>query len=96
LLLSARGENTSAKEELQKSLELAPSLAEAHVALAQLAKSAHDSPAVIRELQAALGWEPQDRQIHLELVDALKSSGRIEESDREMQIVQKLSAAHSQ
>jgi tetratricopeptide (TPR) repeat protein len=87
LTSSAKAE---AKAELEKSLQLSPSLAQAHIALGNLAKSSQDWTTAIREFESALAWEPQDREVHYDLALALKASGKTEEAAHEMQLAKEL------
>jgi tetratricopeptide (TPR) repeat protein len=87
-LLIARGEAAQGKAELERAVQLAPSLVEAHAALGGLASQSHDWPAAIREFQAVLAWRPADRTIHQRLAEALKASGDLDEAAQELRLAQ--------
>jgi Flp pilus assembly protein TadD len=90
MLLMARGENALAVSELEKVVQLSPSLVEAHLELARIANESRDW-AAIREFQTVLAWNPQDTGTHFSLSIALKNGGQLEEAARELEIAQKLS-----
>jgi tetratricopeptide (TPR) repeat protein len=95
LMLAEGTEEAEAANQLRTALEIAPSLGEAHLGLARLAKAAQNWPDAILEYQLALAWAPQNHQMHLELADVFKASGRLAESAREKEILQKLTAPES-
>jgi predicted CXXCH cytochrome family protein len=62
--LLARGKVDDAERALQTALRLAPCIAEAHLNLADLARSRNDEPAAEREIRAALACNPKHGSAH--------------------------------
>ena len=60
-LLARRGDVEGAKSELQRAIELAPGLVDAHRELARIALEARDWTAAVRHLDQVLLWNPDDR-----------------------------------
>ena len=62
LLLQREGQTEKATEEFHRAVGLAPSLVDAHRALAKLAQAAHDWRTAVAEFGAILVWMDDDRE----------------------------------
>jgi tetratricopeptide (TPR) repeat protein len=93
LLLESRGDKAQAAALLEKAVQLATGLTEAHLELGRLAKNSRDWPTAVREFEAALAWDPENAKAHYDLAAALKANGQLEEAAHELRIAQKLNPA---
>ena len=73
--LAARGDTVGASDQLRKSVELQPSLVEAHHDLSRLALQSKDWTAAATSLRALLAWRSGDASAHRDLAMALEGLG---------------------
>jgi tetratricopeptide (TPR) repeat protein len=94
-LLARRGELAEARFQLREALRRAPSLVEAHRALARLAGASGDWRGAVLELRAAVAWEPDVASTRRQLAEALRALGEGEAAARESAAADELDrAAH--
>jgi Flp pilus assembly protein TadD len=91
-MLAARGDNEGAMGQLQKAVELQPSLVEAQRELSVLALRSRDWATAATALTAILSGEAGDAAAHRDLATALDGLGRSEEAAREREESRRLEA----
>ncbi|HZQ53563.1 MAG TPA: tetratricopeptide repeat protein [Bryobacteraceae bacterium] len=78
---------------LAQALELNPVFVEAYIAVARIAMAQHRMNDAIAQLQKATQVSPNNRTAHYSLMMAYRDAGKTDEANRELVIVQNLSAS---
>ena len=85
-----------AVDSLRTAVHIKPSCAACHEKLGRALIAMHDATRGIDELEEATRLEPANPRAHYELGRALRQSGQVGKAQRELDISQRLYAAHSQ
>ena len=78
------GNYAAARDHLTEAVALNPTLANLRYNLGATLDRLHDSPAAITQLQQALALGDKDPEVHFELANALRATGKTEEAGKEM------------
>jgi predicted Zn-dependent protease len=92
---TANADNSAIEALLKRAIRLDPSLAKAHLKLADLYAQRNDDADAIPEYHAAIRLAPEMSEAHYRLAKASKRIGHADESVREMQIFQQQKAKPS-